>query len=164
MRSITRSRRATPCKTWTSSLVLAARCQVASNVQFHDGRRSVQCGARTAQTPISCCRACVQVGGSCTVPLVGQRRCLADIVHQPPLSDDRPSCGAPAFAAKSQQCSDRDGCGPFVQNGLYLAARRAGQHGTLTVSTTDLAYNLKSVIPRPRRPGSRTQSNSSCSP
>ena len=42
----------------------------------------------------------------------------------------------------------RDCGGIFIPQELYLAAKRAQAHGSLTVSTTYLAYNLKKVLPQ----------------
>ena len=41
----------------------------------------------------------------------------------------------------------RDGCGAFVPNEILLAARQAQIHGSLTVTTTYVAYTLKMVTP-----------------
>ena len=42
----------------------------------------------------------------------------------------------------------RDCGGPFIPQAYHLAAKRAQAHGSLTVTTTHLAYNLKKVLPQ----------------
>ena len=42
----------------------------------------------------------------------------------------------------------RDCGGPFIPQEYHLAAKRAQAHGSLTVTTTYLAYTLKKVPPQ----------------